>query len=75
MPKESTPRTLACLISKSGSLAPTSAQGAFIFPTSSPVQFDPEAMKASIRRMLDYAPQAMYLRSGVNIVNVTVYNY
>ena len=38
-----------------------SAQGAFIFPTSSPVQFDPEAMKASIRRMLDYAPQAMYL--------------
>ncbi|WP_049456597.1 MBL fold metallo-hydrolase [Stenotrophomonas maltophilia] len=38
-----------------------SAQGAFIFPTSSPVQFDPEAMKASIRRMLGYTPQAMYL--------------
>ncbi len=38
-----------------------SAQGAFIFPTSSPVQFDPEAMKASIRRMLGYGPQAMYL--------------
>ena len=38
-----------------------SAQGAFIFPTSSPVQFDPEAMKASIQRMLGYCPQAMYL--------------
>nr|KAJ9616241.1 hypothetical protein H2204_013915 [Knufia peltigerae] len=38
-----------------------SAQGAFIFPTSSPVQFDPDAMKASIQRMLGYAPQAMYL--------------
>lgn len=38
-----------------------SAQGAFIFPTSSPVQFDPEAMKASIQRMLGYGPQAMYL--------------
>ena len=38
-----------------------STQGAFIFPTSSPVQFDPEAMKASIQRMLGYGPQAMYL--------------
>lgn len=34
---------------------------AFIVPTSSPVQFDPEAMQASIARMLEYAPQAMYL--------------
>jgi len=38
-----------------------SARGAFIFPTSSPVQFEPEAMKQSITRMLAYAPQAMYL--------------
>jgi glyoxylase-like metal-dependent hydrolase (beta-lactamase superfamily II) len=35
--------------------------GAFILPTSSPVQFEPEAMQASIERMLASAPQAMYL--------------
>ncbi len=38
-----------------------SAQGAFIIPTSSPVQFEPEPLKQSITRMLAYAPQAMYL--------------
>ncbi|GAB3042870.1 MBL fold metallo-hydrolase [Stenotrophomonas tumulicola] len=38
-----------------------SAAGAFIIPTSSPVQFDPGPLKASIRRMLAYAPEGMYL--------------
>ena len=38
-----------------------SAQGAFIIPTSSPVQFDPEPLKYSIRSMLAYQPVAMYL--------------
>lgn len=38
-----------------------SANGAFILPTSSPVQFEPEAMIASIRRMLATDPQTMYL--------------
>ena len=38
-----------------------SVQGAFIIPTSSPVQFEPEAMHASIERLLAQAPQAMYL--------------
>ena len=38
-----------------------SARGAFILPTSSPVQFEPEAMQASITRMLEAAPEAMYL--------------
>jgi len=38
-----------------------SAQGAFILPTSSPVQFEPEAMQASIARMMSLVPQAMYL--------------
>jgi len=38
-----------------------SAQGAFIIPTSSPVQFDPEPLKDSIRRMLACQPVAMYL--------------
>ena len=38
-----------------------SANGPFILPTSSPVQFEPEALQASIARMLAQAPQAMYL--------------
>ena len=37
------------------------AHGAFILPTSSPVQFEPEAMQASIERMMAQSPQAMYL--------------
>ncbi|MBB1058967.1 MBL fold metallo-hydrolase [Marilutibacter spongiae] len=36
------------------------AQGAIAIPTSSPVQFEPEALKASIRRLLDASPTAMY---------------
>jgi len=38
-----------------------SARGAFILPTSSPVQFDPEPLKQSIARMLTFEPQAMFL--------------
>lgn len=34
---------------------------AFVFPTTTPVQFDPEALHASIERMLDRAPLQMYL--------------
>ncbi|CAN5250827.1 MBL fold metallo-hydrolase [soil metagenome] len=37
------------------------AHGAWALPTSTPVQFDPPALKASIRRMLGHQPQAMYL--------------
>jgi glyoxylase-like metal-dependent hydrolase (beta-lactamase superfamily II) len=37
------------------------AQGAFILPTTSPVQFDPEALCDSIRKLLSYEPQTMYL--------------
>ena len=33
----------------------------FIIPTTSPVQFEPDALHASIERMLRYAPEAMYL--------------
>ena len=36
-------------------------QGAFILPTTTPVQFEPSALKASIARMLAYAPDGMYL--------------
>ena len=38
-----------------------SAAGAFILPTTTPVQFEPEALKASIARMLDFDPEGMYL--------------
>jgi glyoxylase-like metal-dependent hydrolase (beta-lactamase superfamily II) len=33
----------------------------FIMPTTTPVHFDPDAMQASIDRLMDYRPVAMYL--------------
>ena len=33
----------------------------FLFPATTPTQFDPEAMKTSVRRLLALRPQAMYL--------------
>jgi glyoxylase-like metal-dependent hydrolase (beta-lactamase superfamily II) len=38
-----------------------SDKGVFIFPTTTPVQFDPDAMAASIDRMLQKEPRAMLL--------------
>lgn len=35
--------------------------GPFILPTTTPVQFEPEALKQSIRRMLALQPERMYL--------------
>jgi glyoxylase-like metal-dependent hydrolase (beta-lactamase superfamily II) len=37
------------------------AAGAFIFPTTSPTQFDPAQLHASIERILSYRPRAAYL--------------
>ena len=37
------------------------AKGAFQFPTTTPIQFDPEALKASIKRLMSTAPDYMYL--------------
>lgn len=37
------------------------SRGEFIFPTTSPVQFDPEAMHATIDRLMSYQPKAIYL--------------
>ena len=34
---------------------------AWLLPTSTPVQFDPEPLKASVRRMLRFAPEWLYL--------------
>jgi glyoxylase-like metal-dependent hydrolase (beta-lactamase superfamily II) len=38
-----------------------SPHGAFIVPTTTPTQFDPQQLIASIDRMLSYAPEALYL--------------
>ncbi|AWV06342.1 MBL fold metallo-hydrolase [Marilutibacter maris] len=37
------------------------ADGAFALPTTTPVQFEPDALKASIRRLLQARPDAMYV--------------
>lgn len=37
------------------------AQGAFIFPTTTPVHFDPHAAHASIDRIMSYGPEAIFL--------------
>lgn len=37
------------------------SQGPFVIPTTSPVQFDPEALHASIDRLVALRPEAMYL--------------
>jgi glyoxylase-like metal-dependent hydrolase (beta-lactamase superfamily II) len=37
------------------------ARGAFIVPTTTPTQFDPEQLKASIQRIEALAPESVYL--------------
>jgi glyoxylase-like metal-dependent hydrolase (beta-lactamase superfamily II) len=37
------------------------AAGAWIVPTSTPVQFEPDLLRASIERLLERAPRCMYL--------------
>ena len=37
------------------------ADGAFIMPTTTPVQFDPDAWQDSLTKMLNYSPKNMYL--------------
>jgi glyoxylase-like metal-dependent hydrolase (beta-lactamase superfamily II) len=44
--------------------------GAFILPTTTPVQFEPEALKASIERMLSYHPQQMFLTHYSRVTDV-----
>ena len=45
-------------------------KGAFILPTTTPVQFDPEALQASIARMLSYQPQQMFLTHYSRVTDV-----
>lgn len=46
------------------------ANGPFIVPTTSPVQFDPDELHASIERLLLLQPQAMYLTHFNRVENV-----
>ena len=43
---------------------------AFIFPTTTPVQFDPEAMRASIARLMAASPRQMFLTHYSRVVDV-----
>jgi glyoxylase-like metal-dependent hydrolase (beta-lactamase superfamily II) len=45
-------------------------KGAFILPTSTPVQFEPEALHASIDRMRDFKPQQMFLTHYSRVADV-----
>jgi glyoxylase-like metal-dependent hydrolase (beta-lactamase superfamily II) len=45
-------------------------KGAFILPTSTPVQFEPEALHASIDRMLGFEPQQMFLTHYSRVTDV-----
>ncbi|MEO8801732.1 MAG: MBL fold metallo-hydrolase [Rudaea sp.] len=44
--------------------------GAFILPTTTPVQFDPAALHASIERMLGLSPQQIFLTHYSRVTNV-----
>lgn len=43
---------------------------AFVFPTTSPTQFDPDALHTSIDRMLSFNPEAMYLTHYSRVTDV-----
>ncbi|MEZ5461727.1 MBL fold metallo-hydrolase [Dokdonella sp.] len=45
-------------------------KGAFILPTTTPVQFDPVALKGSIARMLLFNPEAMFLTHFSRVTDV-----
>ncbi|HEX7339010.1 MAG TPA: MBL fold metallo-hydrolase [Rhodanobacteraceae bacterium] len=45
-------------------------QGAFIIPTTTPIQFDPDALHASIRRLVALQPPAIYLTHFGPVRNV-----
>lgn len=44
--------------------------GAFIIPTSTPTQFDPEQLIASIDRLLGYEPQSIYLMHYSRVTDI-----
>jgi glyoxylase-like metal-dependent hydrolase (beta-lactamase superfamily II) len=46
------------------------ARGAFITPTTSPTQFDPDQLIASIDRMVAYSPESMYLMHFSRVTDI-----
>lgn len=46
------------------------AQGAWIMPTSTPVQFEPEALRRSVGRLVERAPACMYLTHYSRVTDV-----
>ncbi len=46
------------------------AQGAWVLPTTTPVQFDPVALRSSIERLLSFSPDAMQLTHFGRVTNV-----
>lgn len=46
------------------------AQGAFIVPATTPTQFDPEQLIASVRRLEAYHPKALYLMHYAQVTDV-----
>ncbi|HEY1889596.1 MAG TPA: MBL fold metallo-hydrolase [Steroidobacteraceae bacterium] len=47
-----------------------SPRGPFIIPTTTPTQFDPEQLIASVDRLLSYSPSAMYLMHFSRVTDV-----
>lgn len=46
------------------------AKGAFVLVSSTPVQFDPDALRASIARLMSFNPHAMYLTHYSRVADV-----
>lgn len=46
------------------------ARGAFIFPTTTPTQFDPQQLEASVARIAAYAPRAVHLTHYARVGDV-----
>jgi hypothetical protein len=46
------------------------ARGAFLIPSTSPTQFDPVQLEASVERMLRYHPESMYLMHFSRVTDV-----
>lgn len=46
------------------------SQGPWLFPTTTPVQFDPAALRASVERMLGFDPQGLYLTHYGRVADV-----
>jgi len=47
-----------------------SERGALVLPTTTPVQFEPEALERSLARLLEFQPQAVYLTHYSRVLDV-----